>query len=89
MLVECGQPLPFLPPSFPIGACGVRTTADPRVWGPEAWRMLHVFAQNFPTDPTQQAIDACTNFINALPWMLPSPLAGYTLGTVRGGGGYG
>lgn len=85
VLVECGQPLPFLPPDFPMGACGARTTADPRIWGPEAWRMLHVFAQNYPTDPSQQAIEACANFINALPFMLPSALAGYTMGSVRRG----
>lgn len=55
---------------------------DPRVWGPEAWQMLHVMAQNYPTDPTAQAIEGCANFINALPFMLPSPLAGYTMGEV-------
>jgi hypothetical protein len=83
VLLECGQPLPSLPPDFPMGACGERSTADPRVWGPEAWRTLHVFAQNYPTDPSQQAIEACANFINALPFMLPSALAGYTMGAVR------
>lgn len=85
VLLECGQSLPFLPPDFPMGACGERTTADPRVWGPEAWKMLHVFAQNYPMDPSQQAIEACANFINALPFMLPSALAGYTMGAVRRG----
>ncbi len=37
-------------------------------------------AQNYPTDPSAQAVEACAHFINALPWMLPSELAGYTLG---------
>ncbi len=68
-----------------MGACGDRVVSDPRVWGPEAWQTLHVMAQNYPTDPSAQAIEGCANFINALPAMLPSALAGYTMGEVRDG----
>jgi hypothetical protein len=39
-----------------MGECGTRSTADPRVWGPEAWQMLHVMAQNFPSTPSVQAV---------------------------------
>lgn len=70
--------------SFPMGTCGTRTTLDPRVFGPDAWQMLHLFAQNYPTDPQPQVVEACELMINALPYMLPSEVSGYAFGQVRG-----
>ena len=49
-ITECSVPLTSISP-WPMGQCGQRTTADPRVFGPETWRTLHRFAQNFPTAP--------------------------------------
>lgn len=87
LTVECGVPLPLstslTEASFPMGTCGTRTTLDPRVFGPEAWQMLHIFAQNYPSDPQSQVVEACERMINALPYMLPSPASGYTFGQVR------
>lgn len=80
VLVECGESLPpGLTPDFPMGACGTRMVNDSRVWGPQAWQMLHVMAQNYPLNPSAQAIQACMNFVNALPYMLPDPYSGYQM----------
>ncbi|GAB5037905.1 augmenter of liver regeneration [Nannochloropsis oceanica] len=84
LTVECGVPLPLsttlAEASFPMGTCGTRTTLDPRVFGPDAWQMLHLFAQNYPTDPQPQVVEACELMINALPYMLPSEVSGYAFG---------
>ena len=46
-------------------------TLDPRVFGPHLWKSFHMIAANFPCPPTQKAVEACTNFTYALPYMLP------------------
>lgn len=60
-----------------MGQCGVRTTADPRVFGPFTWRTLHKFAQHYPLAPSNQTQEACVNFINSLPFLIPCPHCGY------------
>lgn len=88
LTVECGVPLPLsktvADTSFPMGTCGTRTSLDPRVFGPDAWQMLHLFAQNYPTDPQPQVVEACERMINALPYMLPCDVCGYAFGQVGG-----
>lgn len=87
LTVECGVPLPLsasvAEASFPMGTCGTRTTLDPRVFGPDAWQMLHLFAQNYPSDPQPQVVEACERMINALPYIVPDPASGYAFGQVR------
>ena len=83
MRVECGVALPIMETDFPVGTCGSMTSADPRVFGPDAWKMLHYMGQWYPTAPSDQAAEACVNFINALPYMLPAPICAYVLAKVR------
>ena len=59
------------PLDFPPGSCGSRVSWDPRVFGPHTWKTLHTFAVNYHSPPTEAAVDACTNFINALPYLIP------------------
>jgi len=61
---------------------GNRTTADPRIFGPVTWRTVHRFAQHYPVSPTPDVQEACINFVNALPFMLPCPHCGYDLSQV-------
>ena len=58
-IVECGVSLTSIS-NWCVGECGTRVTTDPRV-----------FAQNYPTDPNEEAHRACVNFIMAIPYMLP------------------
>jgi hypothetical protein len=52
VIIECtNTPLVSIS-NFAMGECGSRTTADPRIFGPPAWRAFHLFAQNYPTQPT-------------------------------------
>ena len=56
----------------PAGTCvDAERTADPRVFGPFAWRTIHTFARNYPNPPSQLAYEACVNFTYALAYMLP------------------
>lgn len=64
-----------------MGECGTRTTADPRIFGPPAWRAFHVFAQNYPATPAPTVKAACTAFVRAIPYMLPCPHCGYDFAT--------
>lgn len=81
--MECGVPLPTWETSWPMGKCGTRTTIDPRTFGPDCWLAFHYFAQWYPTDPSEQAQEACVNFINAIPYMLPCTICGYDFAEVR------
>jgi len=56
------------------------TSADPRHWGPLAWRTFHTFAANYPCPPTQMAYQACINFTYALPYMIPCIYCGWDFG---------
>jgi len=69
--------------TFPMGTCGTRTTLGSRVFGPDAWQMLHTFAQNYPPDPQPHVVEAWERMINALPYMLPSHMSGYGFGQIR------
>lgn len=78
-IVECtGVPLVSIS-NWAMGECGVRTTADPRIFGPPAWRAFHLFAQNYPAAPAVTVKAACEAFVNAIPYMLPCPHCGYDL----------
>lgn len=83
LVVECGVPLPAYQNSFPMGSCGTRTTIDPRTFGPDAWTMLHYFAENYPAQPSAQTQEACVNFLNAIPQVLPCTLCGFDFAEVR------
>ena len=76
-IIECtSTPLVSIS-DFAMGECGSRTTADPRVFGPPAWRAFHLFAQNYPTQPTATVKAACVAFVNSLGYMLPCPHCGF------------
>ena len=63
--------------SIAVGECAHNaTTGDPRVFGPDAWRTWHRFAQNYPIHPNSKTEKACVNWIRALPYMLPCTLCG-------------
>ena len=83
-IIECtGVPLVSIS-NWAMGECGVRTTADPRIFGPPAWRAFHLFAQNYPTDPTGECVrerrwrrkatlsNSMMFFFNTTPFSLPS-----------------
>ena len=67
------------PPASPTssGYCGISSTGDPRVFGPNIWKTLHVMAQNFPDEPNTDTIENCRAFIKSLPYMLPCSQCGY------------
>lgn len=44
---------------------------DPSVWGPHAWKFLHIMAENYPKNPCPLVRSKAKQFINALPFMLP------------------
>lgn len=44
---------------------------DPTVWGPHAWKFLHIMAENYPHNPCTLVRTKAKQFINALPFMLP------------------
>ncbi len=51
--------------------CGVVKTDDPRVFGPHTWPTFHVMAQNYPIKANSVTAQHCTNFLRAIPFMLP------------------
>ena len=59
--------------------CGPASTGDPRVFGPNIWKSLHIMAQNYPTNPNQATIAHCEAFLNGLPYMLPCTDCGFHL----------
>ena len=76
-IIECtSTPLVSIS-DFAMGECGSRTTADPRIFGPPAWRAFHLFAQNYPTQPTATVKAACVTFVKSLAYMLPCPHCGF------------
>lgn len=75
-ITECGVSVTTIS-DWAVGECGTRTTQDPRVFGPEAWLTFHRFAQNYPETPNNATYNACKNFINAIPYMVPCPHCGY------------
>lgn len=84
LMVQCGVPLPPSISDWPVGTCGKRTSADPRVFGPPTWRTLHIFAEHYPVQPLPDVQRGCVNFINALPFLLPCPYSGYGFSQVSG-----
>ena len=64
-------------PSSDDMACGALATKDPRVFGPNMWRALHIFAQWTPPAPRRDdMVKLCSEFVAALPMMLPDPVSG-------------
>lgn len=55
----------------------IRPSNDPRVFGPCAWKTFHIFAYNYPHNPSKNTKDACVNFIKGIPYMLPCGYCGY------------
>jgi len=62
------------------GACGSRVSADPRVFGPHTWKTFHTMAVNYHSPPTEAAVNACTNFLTALPYLIPCAHCAWDLG---------
>merc|ERR1719183_171507 len=62
-----GNPIGY----FNEGFCGELVSADPRVWGPEAWVTLHRFSINYPAAPLAEVQRGCEGFLGGLPYMLP------------------
>lgn len=44
---------------------------SPEVWGPSAWKFLHIVAISYPIDPSDAQKQNAKNFIMSLPMMLP------------------
>lgn len=61
------------------GECGITSTADPRVFGPDAWRTFHTFARHYPHNPLIETQHACRSFVEALPRMIPCAHCGLHL----------
>eukprot|EP00941_MAST-03F_sp_MAST-3F-sp1_P005355 g5355.t1 len=60
--------------------CTVVSSAEPTVWGPIAWSMLHTMAAHYPkSNPNEAHISGCVNFITGLPYMLPCGECGFHL----------
>lgn len=57
--------------------CGVAPTGDPRVFGPPTWKAFHLMAQNYPENPNLNTIKQCSNFVKAIPYMIPCSQCGY------------
>jgi hypothetical protein len=51
--------------------CSRKTSADPRVFGPEMWVTLHRISVNYPNKPSKIAQENAAKFIKSLPYMLP------------------
>ncbi|GAX84633.1 hypothetical protein CEUSTIGMA_g12054.t1 [Chlamydomonas eustigma] len=78
--VECGVTITERADASPkIGSCQMNTTGDPRVFGPDAWKTFHRFANSYPESPNKKTITACINFVHALPYMLPCSMCGLDL----------
>ena len=73
------QCVPWNGTFVPAGFCGTLPTANPRVFGPDTWKALHIMAQFFPDNPNARARDACDAFMHALPYMLACDHCGYHL----------
>lgn len=46
---------------------------DPRVWGPDFWRSIHLAALAYPTDPTPEEAATYRAFFISLGGVLPCP----------------
>jgi len=57
------------------------SSADPRVFGPEAWLTLHRFSIHYANGQTPNAASqaACEGFVTGLPYMVPCPHCAYHL----------
>jgi len=47
------------------------STGEPVIFGPPVWKSLHIMAENYPIQPDKKHQTNCTNFVSALPYMLP------------------
>ena len=75
----CTGCIPYTGNFTPAGVCGPIFSANPRVFGPPTWKMLHIMAEYYPDAPTAQVVAACRNFTSSLPLMLPCDHCGYHL----------
>ncbi|GAX84635.1 hypothetical protein CEUSTIGMA_g12056.t1 [Chlamydomonas eustigma] len=54
--VECGVTITERADASPkIGSCQMNTTGDPRVFGPDAWKTFHRFANSYPESPNKKS----------------------------------
>jgi len=65
---------------FPPGTCGSQPSWDPRVFGPDTWKTFHTMSVNYHSPPTEAAVDACTGFLKALPYLIPCAHCAWHLG---------
>jgi hypothetical protein len=52
-------------PPLPLGI------NNPEIWGPSAWKFLHIMSISYPNKPDDLQKEAAKNFILSLPLMLP------------------
>lgn len=51
--------------------CSKKTSADPRVFGPDMWATLHRISVNYPKKPNKITRKNTIKFIESLPYMIP------------------
>ena len=61
-------PPPSTPPSTPPIDL---PSKDPTVWGPHAWKLFHIMAENYPENPSPIYKIKATEFIRSIPFMIP------------------
>ena len=76
------SPFFFLPLTTTLFSSFLFSLSSSRVrrnkkFGPPAWRAFHLFAQNYPAQPTATVKAACVAFVNSVGYMLPCPHCGY------------
>jgi FAD-linked sulfhydryl oxidase len=49
---------------------------SPTLWGRQAWHFIHFIALNYPEKPKERDKKLYTDFLNALPHVLPCPICG-------------
>ena len=59
---------PPIPPSPPVSGL---PSKDPTVWGPHAWKLFHIMAENYPENPSPLYKTKAIDFIRSIPFMIP------------------
>jgi len=49
----------------------MKVSNDPTVWGPHFWMTFHTIAEFYPSNPTEEDIDAFENLFHSLNYLLP------------------
>jgi mitochondrial FAD-linked sulfhydryl oxidase len=79
----------FSVPSSQVGgavnfdSCSRFSTGDPGTFGPNLWYTLHTLAQNFSDTPDISAQMGCKQFVESVPYMLPSKQSGQLLQSIQ------